>query len=459
VRADTLLFWVYLAFIVFLPLPFGGDIPWAMGVYQVVVFLMAAWWCGLYVAGKVVVPDTLIKARFIIGLFLLWLVYIALQLYTGLGSTDEYPVPTSVALQSLTISPYLTSTAWLMSLGYTLLFFLTLVLVNSRQRVRQLAGVIILSGVFQAMFGSLMTLSGLEYALFVKKATYIGYATGSFYNRNHYAAYLVMCLAVGIGMMIAQLDSSERGDWRHTLRRWLALVFSAKLRLRLYLVIMVIALVLTHSRMGNTAFFASLFICGIIGLALARQASRGVVILLTSLIIIDLFIVGAWFGIDNEVERIENTTVETEERREVNDYATQLWRDNLWMGTGLGTFAIAFTRYREADITSFYKQAHNDYLQFATEVGIIGLLILAAVVVTSLSVAIIAQYKRRDPLMRGLSFAAMMGIIAMLIHATVEFNFQIPPNAAMFVVLMGLAWISRYHRSDSHGSSVHSGGG
>ncbi len=61
---------------------------------------------------------------------------------------------------------------------------------------------------------------------------------------------------------------------------------------------------------------------------------------------------------------------------------------------------------------------------------------------TSIFTALAAHYRRRDPLMRGMSFAVIMGIIAMMSHATVEFNLQMPANAATFVVLLSLAWIS-----------------
>ena len=44
--------------------------------------------------------------------------------------------------------------------------------------------------------------------------------------------------------------------------------------------------------------------------------------------------------------------------------------------------------------------------------------------------------------MRGMSFACIMGVTAMLIHAWVEFNFQIPANAMYFMVLAALGWIS-----------------
>jgi putative inorganic carbon (HCO3(-)) transporter len=35
-------------------------------------------------------------------------------------------------------------------------------------------------------------------------------------------------------------------------------------------------------------------------------------------------------------------------------------------------------------------------------------------------------------------------MLALLIHSSVDFNLQIPANAAMFMVLMALAWVSRY---------------
>ena len=52
---------------------------------------------------------------------------------------------------------------------------------------------------------------------------------------------------------------------------------------------------------------------------------------------------------------------------------------------------------------------------------------------------------RRDPLMRGLSFAAIMGILTLMIHSAADFNLQIPANALTFMLILAFAWISRYH--------------
>jgi FtsH-binding integral membrane protein len=63
-------------------------------------------------------------------------------------------------------------------------------------------------------------------------------------------------------------------------------------------------------------------------------------------------------------------------------------------------------------------------------------------VLMSLAAALTALKRRHDPLMRGMAFASIMGIIALLIHSTVDFNLQIPANAATFMVILALGWIA-----------------
>jgi len=303
---------------------------------------------------------------------------------------------------------------------------------------------VVLSALFQAMYGSLMTLSGVEYGFFFEKELYRGFATGTFINRNHLAGYLEMALAIGIGLLIASLTGGGAETWRQRLRDFIKLLFSAKMRLRVYLAVMVIALVLTRSRMGNTAFFASLMIAGVIGLVLSRHATRSTVILLTSLIIIDMFIVGAWFGVEKVAQRLQDSALSEETRDEVNEYGLGLIRDYKWTGSGGGSFYTVFPRYRKGDIANFYDHAHNDYLEITADTGIIGISLLGLAVLMSLGAALLAQYRRRDPLMRGMGFAATMGIIALMIHSTVDFNLQIPANAMTFMIVLAIAWLALF---------------
>ncbi len=445
---------IYLGFLIliaWLPLPLGSNRPWAEAIMEIWAFSLMFLWLIAFMRNQVQTSDTYKKAAPVIGLFLLWLGWILLQIIPlppvwvasfSPAAFDHHSLVNSSDLMTLSLDSHATAAGWFKSLVYVLIFILSLLLIHSRRRLRQLAYVVIYSGLFQAVYGSLMTLSGLGYGFFIQNPLALNVTTGTFINRNHFAGYLVMALSVGIGMMIASLDTESDYTAKQRLRYYLKLILSKKLRLRLYLAMMVIALVLTHSRMGNTSFFASLMIAGGLGLILSRHATRGTIVLLISLIVIDVFIVGAWFGLEKVVERIEQTTLVKETRDEVDIYVYQQWKDYQWTGSGLGSFYSVFPRYRKEDVRGYYDHTENDYLEFASETGVIGVALLGSIVAMSFYAALMAQYRRRDPLMRGISFAAIMSICAMLIHSTVDFNLQIPANAATFMLILSMAWIS-----------------
>jgi hypothetical protein len=177
-----------------------------------------------------------------------------------------------------------------------------------------------------------------------------------------------------------------------------------------------------------------------VALALSRHATRSTVILIASLIAIDIAIVGSWFGVEKTVQRIEQTAVgDVEVREDPTVYALEMARDYPLFGTGAGTFATAFMRYRGPDILDFYDHAHNDYTQFLVETGALGAALVASLPLMAL---VLALSRRRDPLARGFAFAVVMGVSSIAIHSTVDFNLQIPANALAFMVLLAYGWIA-----------------
>jgi putative inorganic carbon (HCO3(-)) transporter len=457
------LFLALLLLLVWLPLPLGSNRPWAAAIFEIWVALLSLLWIARGERGRA--GEAYRGARTALWLLALWLAYVALQLLPLPLTLRQWLSPQSLSVYSLagetgwaplSLYPYATFLFWLKSVAYAALFALTLLLVNSRQRLVVLGYTLVLSAVFQAFYGSLMTLSGLEYGFFVKKSAYLGFATGTFVNRNHLAGYLEMALSVGIGLLLATTYQKEGGQsWRRRLRDLVNLLLSHKMLLRLMLAIMVIALVLTRSRMGNSSFFASMLAAGMIALAVFRLQSgsfgqmfrrhdtRSAVILIASLIVIDLFIVGAWFGVEKVAQRLAESSVSLDaDRLNVSRDTLNLLKDYPLTGAGGGSFRMVYPRYRSDSIVAYYDHAHQDYLEIAAEVGAIGLCLLGLVVLTSFWAALRALYRRRDGLMRGMAFSSIMGIIALLIHGTVDFNLQIPANAATFMVLLALGWIA-----------------
>lgn len=330
-------------------------------------------------------------------------------------------------------------------LMYAGVFTLTLLMVDTTERLRQVIWVVILAASFQACYGSLMTLTGLEYGFFQEKERYRNVATGTYINRNHLAGLLELSIALGVGMLLGQ-PTRYYGSFRQRLRQLISVMLSSKIILRLLLAVMVIALVLTRSRMGNTAFFASLMIAGALALLLMRNKTTATTVLLTSLLVIDIAIVGTFFGVDKVAERIQETSVEGESRDEVARDTFAMFMEYPITGVGAGNFTYVFPAFKGEDILTrqIYNNAHNDYAQFAAEFGAPATLALGVLVLWAFWNGVTAMRQRNSPLHQGVGFAVVMSIVAYAIHSTVDFNLQIPANAFILTMILALAGVARF---------------
>jgi O-antigen ligase len=323
---------------------------------------------------------------------------------------------------------------------------MTLLLVNRRDRLHFLALVLVLSGVFQAAFGVLMTLSGFEYGFFIKKEYNLGVVTGTFVNPNHLAAYLGMCLALAVGLVMANISTLPAASSRDRARALHQVLFGYRARLYIALAVMVVALVLSKSRMGNIAFLSSLLVACVYYILVIRRVTIGIVAFFFSVFLIGILMIGNIFDSGGSAQGIRQTSLVSEVSRiEVGRDALEIVREYPLTGTGAGSFTSAFPMYDSGKIGSWhYKHVHNDYLQFASEFGLPGLAMLAGIVLLSVWQSARAQFKRNDRFVSGLGCGVSMALIAILIHTAVDFNLQIPANAATFVVILAMGWHTRW---------------
>lgn len=447
--SDALLFYAFLALLVWLPLPLGSNRWWSLALFELATLALALGWLLQYVRGRVQPGPALARALPALAMLLGVFVWVVLQGITLPPEIVEVLSPEAAEIHtragsqiSVSLNSSATRSAALETLTLILVFALSLVLINTRERLQALLVALIISGVFQAAYGSIMTLSGLEYGFLVEKEAYLGLATGTFVNRNHLAGYLEMCLAVGIGLLLSDLAADRAPNWRASIRRFLQSLLGRKGLLRLSLALMVIALVLTRSRMGNTAFFASLAITGMLFLVARKRLTRASVIFFVSLLVVDLLIVGNFFGVEKVVQRLQETSASTEYRDEVVRESLQIVADFPVTGTGAGSYYSTYPGYASGVVPKAYDHTHNDYVEFASEFGLVGLSLLGGAVLYCFWLALRALFRRRDPMMQGCAFACLMGTSALLIHSVTDFNLQIPANAGSFVVILALGVIS-----------------
>jgi len=202
-----------------------------------------------------------------------------------------------------------------------------------------------------------------------------------------------------------------------------------------------LGLVLTHSRGGNIGFFVSLAVAGGLFLLLAKRKPRVTVIFLSSLIILDILLIGSWVGLSKVMTRLEQTSMQTELRDDAYLATLPMIQDYFVTGSGAGTYFSTFPGYKIPELSRYWNHAHNDYLEIMAEQGLVGFSLLAATVLFALFIIIQTLRKRRSALMLGMSFASLMGITAILIHSAFDFNLQILTNSSTFMLLMAIAMI------------------
>jgi len=451
------IFYAYLGLLIWLPIPLGSKHPWAVSIAEVWCFSLAIFSLLSCFRHEVVLPQVFRVARpalFLLALNLAWLIFQCLPLPISLltllsphAAALQQLNDASVAMASISLDRHAT---WLdvVEASYLFAFFcLTLYVIDSKQKIRILVYAIVLSALAQAVYGAFMILSGTEYAFFVSKAdinSHIGSATGTFTNRDHLAGYLEMALALGIGYMLSMMkDAGSSGGWKVWLRKWSDILLGSKARLRLILILLCLGLVLTHSRGGNIGFFTSLPIAGVVFMLFARKKPRATVIFLSSIILLDILLIGSWVGVSKIMTRLENTSIQTEQRDDVYAATLPMIQDYWLTGTGAGTYFETFPVYKTSALSGYWNHTHNDYLEILAEQGVIGFGLLALVVMFVLFIIVQTLRRQRSSLALGMSFGSLMGIIALLVHSAVDFNLQILANSSLFMLLLALPMIFR----------------
>lgn len=448
-------FYCLLLLLFWLPIPLASNRPWAWGLMNIACYILLLVTTYIFSGSA---KEQLLKYKMPLTLIFLFIAFSIAQvvpiplwllqhlseevanIYSSAAASVEAANNSALTHATLSVDPAQSTISLYKTLSYTSLFICTLLLCNSIERIHKTLLAIVFIGIFQATYGALEVLLGFERSL-VFSLPVEGIATGTFVYKNHYANFLMLCLSMGVGYLVSTLLSKEAASrTKHKLRNLLETLLHGKALVRIALAIMVIALVMSRSRMGNTAFFVAMSAVGLLSLFLIKKRTKGLSILIISMFIIDMFILSAWFGLDKVKTRLEQTSLSQESRDEVIRDSIPLLQDFSATGSGMGSFYGIFPKYQGNDINLYYDHAHNDYLQFAIEAGIPATLLLFLLPLLSAICCINAIRRRRNTIMKGTAFGCLMAIIGMAIHMSVDFPLQAPANAALFMVLLALGF-------------------
>jgi len=166
-----------------------------------------------------------------------------------------------------------------------------------------------------------------------------------------------------------------------------------------------------------------------------------------------VIIVLLWMGSNELTQRL--ISIHSEAREEISGgLRVTIDRDCLrmfvkrpFLGWGLGTFPIVYPEFRSFYTSFFVNEAHNDYLQLLVETGLAGFSIALWFLVLFFRQAARKLGNWTETATGTLTVAALLGCVGILVHSFLDFNLQIPANAALFYVLCGTAGSAPLHES------------
>lgn len=331
-----------------------------------------------------------------------------------------------IAVQLLGHSVYWYAT-WLKTiqwLSYAMLFFLAVQTIRGERRSQ-------LFGLFLVCFGSLVALiaiaqSGTEseklFWLFPTDSHSVLY--GPYPNHAHYAGLMEMLLPFPLIFGLSSLFRSH-----------------AKILLLFVALVMAGLIFLAASFGGILSLGGELVVLAIL---LLRRRKRHAAVQSMLVLLLVLAVVVVILQPVVLQERLEHLRGDSERM----DVAVRLWivRDSIRMiwqrpllGYGLGNFVEVFPSFRTFYMNQFVNAAHNDYVQAMVEIGTIGFVAIASLVVLLFREALRKSANWEYSCEGSVALAALVGCSGMLIHSFCDFNLQVPANAALFAVIAGVA--------------------
>jgi len=309
--------------------------------------------------------------------------------------------------------------------AYAMLCFLSAQTLLRSSQARTIAVILALYGFTVAAFALLQGIAPNGKLFWVRQPSMGGAIYGPYVNHNHYAGLMEMLVPILPVLSLTRLV----GD-----RERIAAGVAAA--------IMVGTVFLSGSRGGMLAIFVELAFLAVVLLRQRRSIRIIVGVVAFAVVLVGLL---TWLGGKELTSRV--SSISTEARTElsggmrlsIDRDALRMFANKPVLGWGLGTFPVVYPQYRSFYTNFFVNEAHNDYLQLLCEVGLLGFgtMVWFLVVVYRSAMRKIANWM--SDVSGAVTLACTLGLTGILVHSLLDFNLQIPANAALFYVLCTLA--------------------
>jgi O-antigen ligase len=289
----------------------------------------------------------------------------------------------------------------------------------SEEHARKIFGqVMIVFGALYAFFALAQNLTANGRIFWVHGTQFPGSFYGSYVNRDHYAGLMEMLVPIPF---VLSMGNVLRGGKR------VLVGFCA--------VLMASTIFLCGSRGGMFTFVVEMLF--FVALTLGKRRSPRLALGSIAVCVLVLFLL-IFLGKGGQVlGRLGDLSPGI--RLDIVKDSLRMFSKRPIAGWGLGTFATVYPGYRSFYTNQFVNEAHNDYVQLLVETGLLGFALMLLFLARLYQHGVPTSRRWEFQWDAAVSLAALLGCTGILLHSLVDFNLQIPANAALFYSLCGLA--------------------
>ena len=387
------------------PLAFGAVEPWSIFALEACAMLLLSLWAyRQWINRELNISDNV--------LYRPMAAFFALVLAQWMAGTTAYR--------------HVTYTHLLLYAAYGMLAFVVTQTLRRSSQFELLAKLFTGYGAVVASFAVLQGIAPNGKLYWIWPLEQGGAIYGPYVNHNHYAGLMEMLTPFPLVLAATHFTKGSR-----------------KIAVAGIAALMAGSIFLSGSRGGMAAFVAQMVVLGVLLVRKREGSWKQPLMLGAFLALVIVFLV--WLG-NNELTR-RLISIHSEAREEINGgVRLSIDRDCLrmllkrpFLGWGLGTFPIVYPEFRSFYTTFFVNQAHNDYLQLLVETGLAGFSIAVWFLVLVLRQAAGKLKNWTETTNGAMTMAALLGCVGILVHSLLDFNLQIPANAALFYVLCAIA--------------------
>ena len=351
-------------------------------------------------------------------------------------------------------SPFITLIELPLFLAGPILYFVVINNINNKRQINHILTTILIIGALLGIYG-IFQYQGIDFSFWGRNVRRLQ-IFGLFGNVNYFAEYLIVPLSIAVPLFFTSNNRIK------------------KVLLLIGILSMGTTLIVTLTRGSYLAFAIALIFMVFLfllsgGKGIIKKNKKIILLLLTAVIVATLL-----FIIPNPLNKPDTLFSKIKERISISQFTQgqsiirrfAIWKfttpkikDHLLLGSGLGIYKYNTLRYqahffeqgqnRSLYPYGFASKAHNEYLQFWAEIGIIGLAIFIWLMIAYFNYGIRYLKKENNKQKKGMVIALMGAVVAVLVDGIFGFPLHLPATVALFWLALALTMVIIKREADA----------